>query len=86
MMMADPVRVIFSLCAGSAVTGAIVAMCNIGLDVPGAGIFSMFLLKDGLGGMGNALIWFFAAVLGAVISTVILVALKKMKYDKSMRK
>ena len=86
VMMADPVRVIFSLCAGSAVTGAIVAMCNIGLDVPGAGIFSMFLLKDGLGGMGNALIWFFAAVLGAVISTVILVALKKMKYDKSMRK
>ena len=83
VMMADPVRVIFSLCAGSAV---IVAMCNIGLDVPGAGIFSMFLLKDGMGGMGNALIWFFAAVLGAVISTVILVALKKMKYDKSMRK
>lgn len=86
VMMADPVRVIFSLCAGSAVTGAIVAMCNIGLDVPGAGIFSMFLLKDGMGGLGNALIWFFAAVLGAVISTVILVALKKMKYDKSMRK
>lgn len=86
VMMADPVRVIFSLCAGSAVTGAIVAMSNIGLDVPGAGIFSMFLLKDGMGGMGNAFIWFFAAVLGAVISTVILVALKKMKYDKTMRK
>ena len=86
VMMADPVRVIFSLCAGSAVTGAIVAMCNIGLDVPGAGIFSMFLLKDGMGGMGNAAIWFFAAVLGALISTAILVALKKMKYDKTMRK
>ncbi len=82
VMMADPIRVIFSLCAGSAVTGAIVAMCNIGLDVPGAGIFSMFLLKDGMSGMTNAFIWFFAAVLGAVISTAILVALKKMKAQK----
>lgn len=86
VMMADPVRVIFSLCAGSAVTGAIVATCNLGLDVPGAGIFSMFLLKDGMGGMINALIWFFAAVLGALISTGILVVLKKMKYEKAMRK
>ncbi|MDO5417560.1 MAG: PTS 2-O-a-mannosyl-D-glycerate transporter subunit IIABC [Lachnospiraceae bacterium] len=85
VMMADPIRVIFSLCAGSAVTGAIIAMCNIGLDVPGAGIFSMFLLKDGMGGMANPLIWFFAAVLGAVISTAILVTLKKIKYDKAAR-
>ena len=43
-MMADPVRVIISLCTGSAVCGAIVAMFNIGLDVPGAGIFSIFVL------------------------------------------
>lgn len=82
LMMADPIRVIFSLCAGSAVTGAIVAVTNIGLDVPGAGIFSMFLLKDGMGGFTNAMIWFFAAVLGAVISTVLLVFLKKVKYEK----
>lgn len=81
VMMADPVRVIFSLCAGSAVTGAIVAIAGIGLDVPGAGIFSMFLLKDGVGGAMNAMIWFFAAVIGAVISTVLLVVLKKMKFD-----
>jgi len=83
VMMADPVRVIFSLCAGSAVTGAIVAISGIGLDVPGAGIFSMFLLKEGTGSAMNAVIWFFAAVLGAVISTVILVALKKMKAEKA---
>jgi 2-O-A-mannosyl-D-glycerate PTS system EIIABC component len=82
VMMADPVRVIFALCAGSAVTGAIVATCNIGLDVPGAGIFSMFLLKDGMGGLTNALIWFFAAVLGAVISTIILIILKKQKMNR----
>ena len=81
-MMADPVRVIFALCAGSAVTGAIVATCNIGLDVPGAGIFSMFLLKDGMGGLTNALIWFFAAVLGTVISTIILIILKKQKMNR----
>jgi len=77
--------VIFSLCAGSAVTGAIVAMCNIGLDVPGAGIFSLFLLKDGLGGFANAVIWFFAAVLGAVISTILLVLLKKARFKKQQK-
>lgn len=79
VMMADPLRIIPALCAGSAVTGAIIAVCNIGLDVPGAGIFSMFLLKDGSSALMNALIWFFASVLGAAISTVILVALKKIK-------
>lgn len=86
VMMADPVRVIVALCTGSAVTGAIIAKLNIGLDVPGAGIFSMFLLKDGVAGPANALIWFFAAVLGALISTVILVFLKKMKYEKQQAK
>ena len=81
-MMADPVRVIPSLCIGSAVTGAIIGATGIGLDVPGAGIFSMFLLKDGMGIFLNALIWFFAAVIGALISTVILVALRKAKLNK----
>lgn len=86
VMMADPIRVIFALCTGSAVTGAIVASCNIGLDVPGAGIFSMFLLKNGMGGIMNALIWFFAAVLGAVVSTAILVVLKKQKFERAKAK
>ena len=76
VMMADPLRVIPALCAGSAVTGAIIASMDIGLDVPGAGIFSLFLLKNGVSPVMNALIWFFAAVLGAVISAAILVALK----------
>lgn len=82
VMMADPLRVIPSMCIGSAVTGAIIAVMNIGLDVPGAGIFSLFLLKDGVSPVMNALVWFFAAVLGAVISTVILVALKAAKAKK----
>lgn len=84
-MMADPLRVIPSLCIGSAVTGAIIGSFGIGLDVPGAGIFSMFLLKDGIGILPNALIWFFAAVAGAAVSTVLLVALRKAKLAKTSR-
>lgn len=81
-MMADPIRVIFSLCVGSAFTGAIVAMFGIGLDVPGAGIFSMFLLKGGINILINSLIWFFAAVVGAVISAILLVVTRKSKLRK----
>lgn len=84
-MMADPLRVIPSLCIGSAVTGAIIGSVGIGLDVPGAGIFSMFLLKDGIGILPNALIWFFAAVVGAAVSTVLLFALRKGKLAKAAR-
>ena len=85
-MMADPIRVIFPLCAGSAVTGAIIGSMGIGLDVPGAGIFSLFLLKGGVGGVANAAIWFFAAVIGAAVSTVLLVALRKSKLRKAEKK
>lgn len=85
-MMADPVRVILPLCAGSAVTGAIIGSVGIGLDVPGAGIFSLFLLKGGVGGIANAAIWFFAAVIGAAVSTVLLVALRKSKIRKNAQK
>lgn len=48
-MMADPVRVIVALCTGSAVTGAIIGSVGTGLDVPGAGIFSLFLIFTGTG-------------------------------------
>jgi 2-O-A-mannosyl-D-glycerate-specific PTS system IIC component len=81
-MMSDPVRVIVPLCAGSAVTGAIIGSTGIGLDVPGAGIFSLFLLKNGIGGIANAVIWFFAAVLGAIVSMILLVVLRKRKLQK----
>ena len=49
---------------------------NIGLDVPGAGIFSLFVLKGQplLLGMG---VWFGAAVFGAVISAALLVITRK---------
>ncbi|MDU1337746.1 MAG: PTS 2-O-a-mannosyl-D-glycerate transporter subunit IIABC [Clostridium butyricum] len=80
-MIADPLRVIPSLCIGSAITGSIVSVFNIGLDVPGAGIFSLFVLKGQplLLGMG---VWFGAAVFGAVISAALLVLTRKSKLKK----
>lgn len=84
-MVADPLRVIPSLCAGSAVTGAIVAMFGIGLDVPGAGIFSLFVLKGGASAFVKMGVWFGAAMLGAAISATLLVATRKMKLNKQAK-
>lgn len=81
-MMADPIRVILALCTGSAVAGALVGAAGVGLDVPGAGIFSLFLLKEGLGGAANAAVWFFAAVAGAAVSAALLVVFRMMKLKK----
>ena len=73
MAIEDPVRVIGSLLAGSAVTGALVGAAGVGLSTPGAGVFSMFLLHDaGLGVFTSAAIWFGAAIVGAMISTFVL--------------
>jgi 2-O-A-mannosyl-D-glycerate PTS system EIIABC component len=80
-MINDPLRVIPSLIAGSAVTGAIVAYFNIGLNVPGAGIFSLALLK-GQPTLLAASIWLGAALIGAVISMVLLITTRKGKLKK----
>lgn len=80
-MINDPLRVIPSLIAGSAVTGAIVAYFNIGLNVPGAGIFSLALVQ-GQPLLVAASIWFGAAILGALISMVLLIATRKGKLKK----
>jgi 2-O-A-mannosyl-D-glycerate PTS system EIIABC component len=80
-MINDPLRVIPSLIAGSAVTGAIVAYFNIGLNVPGAGIFSLALLQ-GQSMLLGASIWLGAAILGAAISMVLLIATRKSKLKK----
>ncbi|EFN4851211.1 PTS 2-O-a-mannosyl-D-glycerate transporter subunit IIABC [Escherichia coli] len=73
MAIEDPLRVIGSFVLGSMVTGAIVGAMNIGLSTPGAGIFSFFLLHDnGAGGVMAAIGWFGAALVGAAISTAIL--------------
>ncbi|EFG1924941.1 PTS 2-O-a-mannosyl-D-glycerate transporter subunit IIABC [Escherichia coli] len=73
MAIEDPLRVIGSFVLGSMVTDAIVGAMNIGLSTPGAGIFSLFLLHDnGAGGVLAAIGWFGAALVGAAISTAIL--------------
>ncbi|EFE7794167.1 PTS 2-O-a-mannosyl-D-glycerate transporter subunit IIABC [Escherichia coli] len=73
MAIEDPLRVIGSFVLGSMVTGAIVGAMNIGLSTPGAGIFSLFLLHDnGAGGVMAVIGWFGAALVGAAISTAIL--------------
>lgn len=80
-MMSDPIRVIISFCTGSAVCGAIVAIFNIGLDVPGAGIFSLFVLKGASLPLAMT-VWFGAAVIGAIISAFLLIVLRKQKLAK----
>lgn len=80
-MINDPLRVIPSLVAGSAVTGAIVAYFGIGLNVPGAGIFSLALLQ-GQPLVLAASVWFGAALVGAFISMVLLLLTRKHKNKK----
>ena len=75
--MRNPVPVLGSFIAGSIVCGAIVSYCGIGLSVAGAGIFSLIALSGPFGAIGNGLIWFGAAVLGAAISTVLLIVTRK---------
>lgn len=81
-MMSDPIRVIVSFCTGSAICGAIVAMFNIGLDVPGAGIFSLFVLKADSLPMAM-IVWFGSAVIGAIVSSVLLIVLRQRKLAKN---
>ena len=86
MAIEDPVRVIGSFLVGSMVTGAMVGGMGIGLSTPGAGIFSLFLLHDnGLGGVLSAAIWLGTALIGTLISTLVLIfwrrqAMKQGKY------
>ncbi|WP_243354708.1 PTS 2-O-a-mannosyl-D-glycerate transporter subunit IIABC [Bacillus litorisediminis] len=80
----DPLRVIPSFIAGSAVTGAIVAFFDIGLNVPGAGIFSLALVQ-GQPLVIAAGIWLGAALLGAFISMVLLIVTRKQKLNKEQK-
>ncbi len=80
-MIEDPIRVIPSLCIGSAITGAIITSTNIGLSVPGAGIFSLFVLQ-GAPMVQAAAIWLGAALIGAFVSAVLLVITRIHKLKK----
>ncbi|MGV3011778.1 PTS 2-O-a-mannosyl-D-glycerate transporter subunit IIABC [Streptococcus thoraltensis] len=80
--MNDPVRVLGSFVIGSMVTGAIVASANIGLNVPGAGIFSLALLQSTSSKVFAAGIWFGAAIIGAAVSTGLLIVSRQKKLKK----
>lgn len=80
--MRNPVPVLGSFIAGSMVCGAIVGYCGIGLSVAGAGIFSLIALSGPFGAVGNGLIWLGAAILGAAISTVLLIITRKRQLAK----
>lgn len=80
--MANPVRVIGSFIVGSLICGGIVAYFNIGLTVPGAGIFSLLALTGDAGAFANGAIWLGAALLGAAISTVLLIVTRKAQLAK----
>ncbi|QXJ37075.1 Heat-responsive suppressor HrsA [Parageobacillus caldoxylosilyticus] len=80
-MINDPIRVIPSLCIGSAITGAIVTASHIGLNVPGAGIFSLFVLQ-GAPLWKAGMIWLGAALIGAFISMILLVVTRIHKLKK----
>lgn len=80
--MRNPVSVIGSFIAGSIVCGGIVGVAGIGLSVPGAGIFSLIALSGNFGPIGNGLIWLGAALIGAVISTALLIITRQHKLAK----
>ncbi|MGG5340967.1 PTS 2-O-a-mannosyl-D-glycerate transporter subunit IIABC [Enterococcus sp. AZ192] len=80
--MGDPIRVIGSFIGGSIITGAIVAYTGLGLNVPGAGIFSMFLLEGDYSSVMGAFIWLGAAILGAAVSTILLIVTRQHKLRK----
>jgi PTS system fructose-specific IIC component len=72
---ADPLRVIPSIMAGSAVTGAIAMGADVTLRAPHGGIFVLFAV--------NQVLWFMAAlVIGTLVSAALVVALKTMTESK----
>ncbi|MEW9053134.1 MAG: fructose-specific PTS transporter subunit EIIC [Neobacillus sp.] len=68
---ADPVRVIPSLMAGSAVAGALSMMFSIGLRAPHGGVFVIPLVD------GSWLLYLLAVIIGAVVSALLMGFLKK---------
>lgn len=68
---ADPVRVIPSLIAGSAVAGALAMIFGIGLPAPHGGIFVIPVVT------GSALLYLLAIIAGAVVTALLVGLLKK---------
>ncbi len=68
---ADPLRVIPSVMAGSAVAGGLSMMFNIGLRAPHGGLFVVPLVE------GGWLLYLAAIVIGAAVTAILLGVLKK---------
>jgi fructose PTS system EIIBC or EIIC component len=68
---ADPLRVIPSVMAGSAVAGGLSMMFNIGLRAPHGGLFVVPLVE------GGWLLYLTAIVIGAAVTAILLGVLKK---------
>jgi 2-O-A-mannosyl-D-glycerate-specific PTS system IIC component len=79
--MGDPIRVLGSFIVGSLITGAWVASAGVGLNVPGAGIFSLAFLKGG-NILSSDLTWLGAALVGAAISAILLIITRQAKLRK----
>lgn len=68
---ADPIRVIPSLMVGSAITGALSMLFEIGLRAPHGGVFVIPLVD------GNWLLYLLAVIVGSIVSALLLGLLKK---------
>ncbi len=71
---ADPARVIPSIMAGSAVTGALTMMFDIALRAPHGGIFVIGLVD---GGASKILLYLVAIIIGTVVTALLAGLLKK---------
>lgn len=71
---ADPARVIPSIMAGSAVTGALTMMFDIALRAPHGGIFVIGLVD---GGIAKILLYLLAIIIGAIVTALLAGFLKK---------
>ncbi|WP_277674462.1 PTS fructose transporter subunit IIC [Piscibacillus halophilus] len=70
---ADPLRVIPSLVAGSAVAGGLSMLFNAGLRAPHGGVFVLAIPNA----VTNVLLYALAIIIGAVVTALLVVALKK---------
>ncbi|MGP4107603.1 PTS fructose transporter subunit IIABC [Virgibacillus sp. L01] len=71
---ADPARVIPSIVAGSAVTGALTMMFDIALRAPHGGLFVIGLVD---GGVSKVLLYLAAIIIGTVVTALLAGLLKK---------
>ncbi|MFG6148071.1 PTS fructose transporter subunit IIABC [Halobacillus sp. B23F22_1] len=71
---ADPARVIPSMVIGSALTGALTMVFNIGLTAPHGGIVVIGLVE---GGFVKAALYILAILIGSIVAAIIVGTLKK---------